>query len=709
MYVFKSIKYGAYSTLWPSGSNPIPFGFCNRIPFGGAAIRRRRIADWFMEGIYNDPCDDPGMSQFAAEWPIHEELFQPEDSQQTEAFPPADDSQVPFSQIDRTDFAEDVSHSENIDPNCTQTSTPCHSPCRPSQAKRRRSDTFDVRARQADHIEALAFAKRASWPPEEVKFYDKECLHGRCWTRKQLSEHSLFKEEIDGLSLPTLTSHTIDARNNHAFGLILASKKGKALLQNPSGKCQEKRDIANLAKLYPFHPAYLEGDKMCRRELMRQWWTGLDSHERSGYLHLVGTFLGIETDDMVKNAIQSEAGLPLEGHSVLLTYNGPWHRDPEFERSLPPHWDIEPFRNIIETYTEIFRNSKVFKRLVRDIMKLGEMALADGRCDQWTGAIELCPESEEAGRIHVHVFLSNRHVRNKKYTWAPKRYFAIGGVCPSHGSNNWSKRGSRWSHQSIQQGHSYLQMVFKVGHVWCESNAWQPFNGRAAISWWQQNKIHSLPLIKQMKIHRAPLSRIQEVKGHLLLEKEERMDRIYLQNEAKYREMDGAFPTIAQVTAWQEQYKYWNPSAKVKRRYKFLVLTGRSSTGKSCFAKSLFKSVADFLQVGCICDTMPCLKDFESEENPKVGIIFDEATAKMVVKVRQFFQGGNDKVQLAQSATNVAAYKVNVHGTPLILTSNTWEEECLELRKGDQEWLATNSVVLKVVGPLWEPNAVLSN
>ena len=139
----------------------------------------------------------------------------------------------------------------------------------------------------------------------------------------------------------------------------------------------------------------------------------------------------------------------------------------------------------------------------------------------------------------------------------------------------------------------------------------------------------------------------------------------------------------------------------IRSRYKFLVLVGRSGTGKTVWAKWVFGDEANVLEVNCASCPEPDLREFRPLLHK--GILFDEASCKMVLQQKKLFQAPPTPVRLGCSTTNCHAYDVFVSGVGLMIASNTWLADLAAIkREEDRQWLEANSIVVDVgTVPLW--------
>lgn len=192
-----------------------------------------------------------------------------------------------------------------------------------------------------------------------------------------------------------------------------------------------------------------------------------------------------------------------------------------------------------------------------------------------------------------------------------------------------------------------------------------------------QNVEHNLKGVQIMKQYH----KLQEIK-----EKRLRLERVI-------RGSQRPFKRIEDVEVWDRQYD------EVKDRYKFLVLDGKSRTGKSRFAANR-TSPEKFLNVDCSSATEPDLRCFDRDKHEVV--LFDEGSPDLVLRVKKLAQASIDEVRLGQSATNINSYVVWFHRVKLIVASNVWAASVKHCTPEDQEWLAANSVYVWVDGPLHE-------
>jgi len=150
----------------------------------------------------------------------------------------------------------------------------------------------------------------------------------------------------------------------------------------------------------------------------------------------------------------------------------------------------------------------------------------------------------------------------------------------------------------------------------------------------------------------------------------------------------------AVVTSWIREFTL------PKWRYKLLLLSGPSRIGKSIRAKTLFDPERYFL-VTCqgLGSDLPSLREFDRDFHQV--IIWAEITPQQVLANKVVFQGGVDRVSMAQSRCNGFAYSVWLWQAPQVLCSNYFplEEVAADRESGREcisaegaDWLRANIV-----------------
>ena len=150
---------------------------------------------------------------------------------------------------------------------------------------------------------------------------------------------------------------------------------------------------------------------------------------------------------------------------------------------------------------------------------------------------------------------------------------------------------------------------------------------------------------------------------------------------------------IPEVEAWKARY-----GRGVWRRKKFLVLEGKSGTGKTEFVRGLF-GPDKTLELNCAGVVAVNLRDYRPLEHKVV--LWDEASPELVLANRKLFQCPPCWIDLGHSATGTLVYKVWVNEALFVIATNRWASALEELVKEDMEWVQANQVHVHVTQPLW--------
>jgi uncharacterized membrane-anchored protein len=152
------------------------------------------------------------------------------------------------------------------------------------------------------------------------------------------------------------------------------------------------------------------------------------------------------------------------------------------------------------------------------------------------------------------------------------------------------------------------------------------------------------------------------------------------------------FTPVPAVLAWHSLFE------QPQWRYPFLVLDGPSQTGKSIFARSQSPG-QKCLFVDCSGASVPDLSGYDASRHEL--IVYDEASAELVLRHKKLFQSAPEVVVIGGSSTNCYARRVVVYRKKMIVCSNRWDQEVRKLISEDRAWLQQNSVYVGVASPLW--------
>lgn len=133
-------------------------------------------------------------------------------------------------------------------------------------------------------------------------------------------------------------------------------------------------------------------------------------------------------------------------------------------------------------------------------------------------------------------------------------------------------------------------------------------------------------------------------------------------------------------------------------RYDFLVLRGRSKSGKSTLAKSIgdiFGLGKPFVQT--VQDALsPDLKKYDESFG---YLVFDNVNSQeFVLSYRAMFQSNNDVHLLGTSVTGIYSYSVWLYRVPIVITIDHNAEWDVA-----DPWLSENSRLIDLAGPCYIP------
>ena len=155
--------------------------------------------------------------------------------------------------------------------------------------------------------------------------------------------------------------------------------------------------------------------------------------------------------------------------------------------------------------------------------------------------------------------------------------------------------------------------------------------------------------------------------------------------------------TLRPFKSYEKVKEFNQQFAQVKGRYRFLVLEGKSKTGKTFFTKWMLGDPSRVYETNCAACPEPELRDFKALYHQV--ILFDEAAPEMVIAQKKLFQGPPCFVEMGCSTTNCHSYKVLVSGIRLVICSNGWSEAVAAMKsQADKYWLEDNSIVVDVKG-----------
>ena len=346
---------------------------------------------------------------------------------------------------------------------------------------------------------------------------------------------------------------------------------------------------------------------------------------------------------------------------------------------------------------QALRQHPVVEFLRQEAQKLSVAATSSLHLDKTAVSLEMCTRTWAEGsvRLHVHVYWV---CRSQLRTRAVDSWL-FGGSRPFRSVDALTARARGRSVSSAHNGGLYYLVAPKQGSL-MSCSAHMPFsdfivNPEWITVLWQTGKFTSSVAMEQYTLAKKDVKRhVQNVLDQEVFQREQALRRrlatatVAVQRQLRPR---CRVPLVDDVWLVEQD--------SVRDRQRFLVLDGPSRTGKTQFALQL-RGACRTIEVNCAaCLREPDLRAYEFGKH--MAVVFDEAHCSMVIACKRLFQAPAALVQMAASNTNCFGYSVCLHGVLLVVCSNKWRLELLELPAEDREWLELNSVYVEVRQPLW--------
>ena len=306
--------------------------------------------------------------------------------------------------------------------------------------------------------------------------------------------------------------------------------------------------------------------------------------------------------------------------------------------------------------------------------------------------IEMSTHSKQEGRVHLHAVFSRPEVK-AHIGWPVDWVFRS-----SKPLLRLNTTPGRHAHKSMARARYYAQAP-KIGWV-CGASTYQKHVQLGVeptwiLGLWRLRKLSHESAKQEIIACRVNVQRYLKEIEFIENKEAEIADQLEAQkvNELLARNFR-EFVKHDEVELWKLQYSShaaWDLYG-IESRFKFLVLNGPSSTGKTCYAKNLFGQ-AQTLLVPCQNVAQPCLKNFIRSVHK--CIVFDECNWTTIVKNKSLFQANADGYLLAQSQCQEHAYWKLLYHRALIICCNDWLENS-DPDCSDTKWLVANSIVIDV-------------
>ena len=326
----------------------------------------------------------------------------------------------------------------------------------------------------------------------------------------------------------------------------------------------------------------------------------------------------------------------------------------------------------------------------------------------WCATLETC----ESGRLHTHVMLQFR-----KKADMSSRMFAFEGVHPNLSANDYLGEGigGRNPQVSYDRGFFYVFANKKGTKVDEEGNecvvgnympAWVSgegvfkyrVQGRWAENLWKQYKLADHVFEQYIYLTRdnvlARKRNLDACKAWQEVQHEaaeiEAITKRIKSNPVLYQ----PFPEVPVVTTWLQAFK------QDALRFPLLIIQGASATGKTEFAKSLFKNPLE-LKVGNLVELFPAtMQEFKRGFHDAL-ILDDVRDLAFLVLHQEKLQGKyNGRIEFATTQGGTCAYTKYLYQVPIVITINFTTRNLEHLTTNDYLNKPSNRVLLQ-----WPPLA----
>eukprot|EP00973_Karenia_brevis_P000792 110049-Karenia_brevis.AAC.1 len=333
-----------------------------------------------------------------------------------------------------------------------------------------------------------------------------------------------------------------------------------------------------------------------------------------------------------------------------------------------------------------------------------QINLQKWRAKYWCATVE----TNKDGSPHAHVMIQFTSRRD-----ATTQDFIFQGIRPNVSTTDLCGEGlcRKKLQQSIDRGMFYV-WANKVGTqcmadgtlcvsgnyapCWTESTCTYQVLGKWPETLWKQRKIsHDTWKDYLYKCRDGVVSRKRNLDAVLEHERRESRQNVIADRVRRIRSNSNlfkGFPEIPEATAWLQLFKH------DALRYPVLIVLGRSHTGKTEWAKSLFKCPL-VLRIGSLDNFPDAMRDFDRERHD--GVILDDLRDLLFLSEHQDkVQGKYDsEVEFASTAGGTCVYYKDLFAVPFVATINYSTKNLNALDNHDFLSLPANRVLVS-----WPPN-----
>lgn len=295
-------------------------------------------------------------------------------------------------------------------------------------------------------------------------------------------------------------------------------------------------------------------------------------------------------------------------------------------------------------------------------------------------------------QTHFHIYV---HAKNQMDH--PITYWNVDGKQPDCSPNTTTGSAALGA---VCRGHFYVECRHKIGHLDQQTNfPWESYPVPVKTTWiialWRQHKIATEDVPACLNFYRAATKYYLEVVNLALqYERTTARDAFHMARALTLEGNRMPYLTFGQVSKWKHQFNH------SLMRYKFLVVSGASRTGKTGLINDLYPDA--FVHEDVI--------DWTGYDSTKhSAIVYQDVHEwyKYVITHKSLFQANSRLVKVHTSPTNCHSITVDVAAKPMIFTTNEdiFEMACgmyyVEMPTSHRDYIEANCCHLQVKFPTY--------
>ena len=323
----------------------------------------------------------------------------------------------------------------------------------------------------------------------------------------------------------------------------------------------------------------------------------------------------------------------------------------------------------------------------------------------WCATVEQSLHSGDTSRFHIHAYIvlsDEVDHRTTELVW-----IHVDGAALKPNVRKVCAKAAAWQ-RAVDRGFFYCAAE-KVGSMGTEGN-YLPFEQYHPEARWIRDlwKTHKLTHEKAFALGlktREGYGALKRAVEEVVRDEQADRDRKEMEN-VKRRMVPKLhdFCTVEPVSAWQKLF------LDDEARYPFLLVLAKSGSGKTEFAKSLFRNPLE-LKIGMLEYFPSLMKEFDRGKHDAV-ILDNISDVGFLIRHEEKLQGKYDQlVEFAPCATGVYSYTKYLYRIPLVVTCNYGAKNLGVLLPGNHDYFGalSNRVIIKFKTPTFCPPSSLSS